>query len=89
MYYLGYKYFVWPAGDAELRKLEKWLVVARIVGVVFTVFLLAAINTPDFALIFQARCPFRCDLGAGAVAFRLHSRAFSSSLGVLSEGRLP
>jgi len=44
MYYLGYKYFVWPAGDAELRRLEKWLAAARIIGVVFTVFLLAAIN---------------------------------------------
>jgi hypothetical protein len=44
MCYLGYKYLVWPAGDVELRRLEKWLVVARIIGVVFTVFLLAAIN---------------------------------------------
>jgi hypothetical protein len=44
MYYLGNKYLVWPAGDTEQRKLEKWLVVARIIGLVFTIFLLAAIN---------------------------------------------
>jgi hypothetical protein len=45
MRYLGKTYFVWPAGDAELRRAEKWLVVLRIIGVIFTVFLLAAINT--------------------------------------------
>ena len=36
---------VWLMGDAELRQAEKWLVVLRVIGVVFTVFLLAAINT--------------------------------------------
>jgi hypothetical protein len=45
MRYLGKTFFVWPAGDAELRQAEKWLVVLRVIGVVFTVFLLAAINT--------------------------------------------
>ena len=45
MRYLGKTYSVWPMGDAELRQAEKWLVVLRIIGVVFTVFLLAAINT--------------------------------------------
>jgi hypothetical protein len=45
MRYLGKTYWVCPAGDAELRQAEKWLVVLRIIGVVFTVFLLAAINT--------------------------------------------
>jgi len=45
MRYLRKTFFVWPAGDAELRQAQKWLVVLRIIGVVFTVFLLAAINT--------------------------------------------
>lgn len=45
MRYLGKTYSVWPMGDAELRQAEKWLVVLRVIGVVFTVFLLAAINT--------------------------------------------
>jgi hypothetical protein len=44
MDYLGRKFDVWPAGDNELRQVEKWLVVLRMIGVVLTVFLFAAIN---------------------------------------------
>jgi hypothetical protein len=42
--YLGKTLLVWPAGDVDLEKVEKWLVVLRVIGVVFTIFLLAAIN---------------------------------------------
>jgi hypothetical protein len=45
MSYFGTKVLVWPATDAERRRVESWLVVLRVVGVIFTVFLLAAINT--------------------------------------------
>jgi hypothetical protein len=45
MSYFGAKVLVWPATDAERRRAEKWLVVLRVIGVIFTVFLLAAINT--------------------------------------------
>jgi hypothetical protein len=44
MHYLGRKYLVSPADAADLQRVEKWLVVLRIIGVVFAVFLLAAIN---------------------------------------------
>jgi hypothetical protein len=44
MHYLGQKCLVSPAGEADLHRMEKWLVVLRIIGVVFAVFLLAAIN---------------------------------------------
>jgi hypothetical protein len=44
MRYLGQKYSVSPASEEDLRRAEKWLVVLRIMGVVFIVFLLAAIN---------------------------------------------
>jgi hypothetical protein len=36
--------FVYPVGDEEKARAEKWLVVLRIIGVVLSVFLLAAIN---------------------------------------------
>jgi hypothetical protein len=42
--YLGKTLLVWPAADGDVEKAEKWLVVLRIIGVVFTIFLLAAIN---------------------------------------------
>ena len=44
MVYLKHKFDVWPAGDDALRQVEKWLVVLRMIGVVLTVFLFAAIN---------------------------------------------
>jgi hypothetical protein len=44
MYYFGRKYLLLPAGEADLRLVDKWLVVLRVMGVVFTIFLLAAIG---------------------------------------------
>jgi hypothetical protein len=44
MYYFGRKYLLSPGGEADLRRTEKWLVVLRVMGVVFTIFLLAAIG---------------------------------------------
>ena len=44
MHYLGQAYLVSPAGEVDLHRMEKWLVVLRIIGVLFAVFLLAAIN---------------------------------------------
>ena len=41
----GLKFLVWPAADTNRRRIESWLVALRIIGVIFTVFLLAAINT--------------------------------------------
>jgi hypothetical protein len=37
-------YFVYPVGEEEKARAEKWLVVLRVIGVVLSVFLLAAIN---------------------------------------------
>jgi hypothetical protein len=45
MRYLGMTFWAWPADDAKLHQAEKWLTVLRVVGTVFAVFLLAAINT--------------------------------------------
>jgi hypothetical protein len=44
MYYFGRKYQLSPGGEGDLRRVEKWLVVLRVMGVVFTIFLLAAIG---------------------------------------------
>jgi hypothetical protein len=43
MVFLGRKVLVAPATDAEARRVEKWLVVLRVIGAIFTVFLVAAI----------------------------------------------
>jgi hypothetical protein len=40
---LGYKVLVVPATEAEARRIEKWLVVLRVIGAIFTIFLLAAV----------------------------------------------
>jgi hypothetical protein len=40
---LGRKVLVVPATDAEARRIEKWLVVLRAIGAIFTIFLVAAI----------------------------------------------
>lgn len=45
MSYLGSKLFVWPADDATVLQVEKWLVLLRIVGAVLSIFLLAALGT--------------------------------------------
>jgi hypothetical protein len=42
--YLRRKYLVWPSSEVERARVEKWLVILRVIGVCFTVFLLAAIN---------------------------------------------
>lgn len=44
MTFLQKKYFVYPVGEEEKAQAEKWLVVLRVIGVVLSVFLLAAIN---------------------------------------------
>jgi hypothetical protein len=44
MHYFGRKYLLSPGGEGDLRRVEKWLVVLRVMGVVFTIFLLAAIG---------------------------------------------
>jgi hypothetical protein len=43
MLFLGRKVLVAPATEAEARRVEKWLVVLRAIGAIFTIFLLAAI----------------------------------------------
>ncbi len=40
---LGCKVLVVPATEAEARRIEKWLVVLRVIGAIFTIFLLAAV----------------------------------------------
>jgi len=42
--YLRRKYLVWPSSAVERARAEKSLVILRVIGVCFTVFLLAAIN---------------------------------------------
>jgi hypothetical protein len=44
MRYLGGRFFVWPLGDAQLRNVEKWLVILRLIGIAFAIFLVAAFN---------------------------------------------
>src|SRR5262245_48784812 len=43
--YFGRKIQVCPGSEADLAIASKWLIMLRIIGVVFTIFLLAAINT--------------------------------------------
>jgi hypothetical protein len=43
MLFLGQKVLVAPATEAETRRIEKWLVVLRAIGAIFTIFLVAAI----------------------------------------------
>ncbi|MBV8511832.1 MAG: hypothetical protein JO289_16895, partial [Xanthobacteraceae bacterium] len=43
MLFLGRKVLVAPATEAETRRIEKWLVVLRAIGAIFTIFLVAAI----------------------------------------------
>ena len=43
MVFLGRKVLVAPATEAEARRIEKWLVVLRVIGAIFTIFLLAAV----------------------------------------------
>jgi len=45
MPYYGRKIQVCPGSETELTQANKWLVILRIIGVIFTIFLLAAINT--------------------------------------------
>ena len=45
MTYMGMRTLVWPTDDAERERLEKWLVVLRVIGIGLSVFLLAAVNT--------------------------------------------
>lgn len=45
MSYLGRKIMVWPAAEGDIDRVGKWLIALRIIGLIFTVFLLAAINT--------------------------------------------
>ena len=45
MLFLGRKVLVAPATDAEARRIEKWLVVLRLIGAIFTIFLLAAVGS--------------------------------------------
>ena len=45
MLFLGRKVLVTPATDAEARRIEKWLVVLRLIGAIFTIFLLAAVGS--------------------------------------------
>jgi hypothetical protein len=44
MDYLGRKHLVWPACEADLRRVEKWLAALRVLGAIYAVFLLAALN---------------------------------------------
>ncbi|MBV8745906.1 MAG: hypothetical protein JO134_12785 [Xanthobacteraceae bacterium] len=43
MLFLGRKVLVAPATEAETRRIEKWLVVLRAIGAIFTIFLVAAV----------------------------------------------
>src|SRR5262245_19116937 len=43
--YFGRKIQVCPGSEADLVMANKWLIILRIIGVIFTIFLLAAINT--------------------------------------------
>jgi hypothetical protein len=43
MLFLGRKVLVAPASEAETRRVEKWLVVLRVIGAIFTIFLVAAV----------------------------------------------
>ena len=43
MVFLGRKVLVAPATEAEAHRIEKWLVVLRAIGAIFTIFLVAAI----------------------------------------------
>jgi hypothetical protein len=43
MLFLGRKVLVAPATEAEARRIEKWLVVLRAIGAIFTIFLVAAV----------------------------------------------
>jgi hypothetical protein len=43
MVFLGRKVLVAPATEAEARRIEKWLVMLRAIGAIFTIFLVAAI----------------------------------------------
>jgi hypothetical protein len=45
MLFLGRKVMVAPATEAQARRIEKWLVVLRLIGAIFTIFLLAAIGS--------------------------------------------
>ena len=45
MLFLGRKVLVTPATEAEARRIEKWLVVLRLIGAIFTIFLLAAVGS--------------------------------------------
>jgi hypothetical protein len=44
MVFFRKNYFVYPVGEEEKARAEKWLVLLRVIGVVLSVFLLAAIN---------------------------------------------
>jgi hypothetical protein len=44
MSYLGRKHLVWPGSEADLRRVDKWLALLRVLGAIYAVFLLAAIN---------------------------------------------
>src|SRR5262249_34909410 len=44
MLFFRKNWFVCPVGDEEKARAEKWLVVLRVIGVVLSVFLLAAVN---------------------------------------------
>ncbi len=43
MLFLGRKVLVAPANEAQARRIEKWLIVLRAIGAIFTIFLVAAI----------------------------------------------
>jgi hypothetical protein len=44
MTYLGRKLSLRPLGDSEVRQVQRWLVILRLIGAVLAIFLLAAIN---------------------------------------------